>query len=217
MSIRGLTPEPTVFYSDSSKGHSLKLAVAIMLGYAPYVKILTGSKYDGCPPLKTYTKTAGDRDVVYTGMSSQEYIDFLVEALAHFEALRQGLMQSPSLRIVHDRARPHTAKATTEWAARVGVQILTLPPRSPDLDPLDYGVFGSFKAKLFSDARVGRKQPWDWNKMCRKAVKRMRKFCADEAIMQYPRRVRACIAENGCHIKNRLITGDNTESSEDDS
>ena len=47
-----------------------------------------------------------------------------------------------------DNATPHTANITEDWLREYGRGVLTLPPRSPDLAPSDYHLFGPLKSHL---------------------------------------------------------------------
>jgi hypothetical protein len=137
LSIRGLTMDPQHFYVDYKNRKALKVACAVMLG-APtksYVKELTGTQYEGCPDIDVYKKPT-EEDVDYTGLSAPEYKAFLQCALDHFNRQVPGLKRNPKLRIIHDRAKPHTSQVVTQWASEQRIKVHVLRPRSPDMDPL---------------------------------------------------------------------------------
>ena len=50
--------------------------------------------------------------------------------------------------VLHDNARPHTARVTQEHFFELGWSILPHPPYSPDLSPSDYHLFRSLKNSL---------------------------------------------------------------------
>jgi len=50
--------------------------------------------------------------------------------------------------ILHDNARPHTARLTSEAIAKMGWEVLPRPSYSPDLAPSDYHLFGFVKDQL---------------------------------------------------------------------
>ena len=55
---------------------------------------------------------------------------------------RQGVI------LLHDNARPHSAKLTLETIKKEGWEILPHPPYSPDLAPSDFFLFGPLKETL---------------------------------------------------------------------
>lgn len=50
--------------------------------------------------------------------------------------------------LLHDNARPHTARLTLEAVDNLGIEVLPHPPYSPDLAPSDYHLFGPLKKML---------------------------------------------------------------------
>ena len=50
--------------------------------------------------------------------------------------------------LLHDNARPHTARLTLETVEQLGLEVLPHPPYSPDLAPSDYHLFGPMKKML---------------------------------------------------------------------
>ena len=51
--------------------------------------------------------------------------------------------------ILHDNARPHPARLTSESIAKMGWEVLPHPSYSPDLANSDYHLFGFVKYQLF--------------------------------------------------------------------
>ena len=47
--------------------------------------------------------------------------------------------------LLHDNARPHTSRHTTEEIVKIGWEVLPHPPYSPDLAPSDFHLFGPLK------------------------------------------------------------------------
>jgi hypothetical protein len=177
---------------DHRDRRNLKVAVACMLRRPNFAKELTGTVYADCPRLKEYTKPRGTG--TYNSMSSSEYIDFLENALKHFGVRR-------NVTIVHDRSRIHQGKVVAAWCAARHIEIALLPPRSPDLDPLDYGMFGTCKTKL---CRYASANKLTWNARCIRFLEMVRAYSMDAAIQQMPRRLSACIQAGGKHFDRDL-------------
>ena len=66
----------------------------------------------------------------------------------HIDAVQQKLLQSSAalvnrkgVLLLHDNARPHTARQTREKLKQVGWEVLPHPPYSPDISPSDYHLF----------------------------------------------------------------------------
>ena len=60
---------------------------------------------------------------------------------------RRGLLKKGVL-LLHDDARPHTARRTIETITDLGFEVLPHPPYSPDLAPSDFHLFGPLKEAL---------------------------------------------------------------------
>jgi len=50
--------------------------------------------------------------------------------------------------VLHDNARPHAARLTSEAIAKMGWEVLPQPSYSPDMAPSDYHLFGFVKDQL---------------------------------------------------------------------
>lgn len=188
------TPERT--YTDTPSRRNLKLAVAICKLGGVYIKELTGTKYDGCKPIKEYKNGHGK---VLTCMGGQEYCSFLRGARRHFMKQAAFSMRAAEAMLVHDRSTPHQSKVATAALARLQLTAVVQPPRSPDLMPLDYGIFGTVKAEI-----AGRVKKWrTWEERVSALENRLQ--CAssdliDHTIAQFPKRLEACIDSHGDHL-----------------
>jgi histone-lysine N-methyltransferase SETMAR len=81
-------------------------------------------------------------------INSAYYADLLRGSLR--QALwkkRPGAVEKIPL-ILHDNARPHTAKHTLDIISDLGWQILPHPPYSPDLSPCDFFLFSHMKNSI---------------------------------------------------------------------
>ena len=67
--------------------------------------------------------------------------------------------------LLHDNARPHTARLTLETVEHLGLEVLPHPSYSPDLTPSNYHLFGPMKKmlggqKFASDDDVLARERW---------------------------------------------------------
>lgn len=187
---------------DAKHRRNLKIQVAIMHGLGSVAMQLTGSSYQGCPDIPIYTHKRGKQDVQYVSFSASEYTTNLEGAMELYKGRKRTV---GILGIVQDRASQHTAKLTAAWSKRKDFPLITLSPRSPDLDPLDYGIFANFKRQLFKDRR---EYNWQWDQMCAEAMRRLGDLDVQQVnrtIEELPLRMQACIEANGEHIDNALI------------
>lgn len=68
----------------------------------------------------------------------------LVKAGQQVTGARRHSQRRP-VKLVHDKDSVHTSKETRAFVARHNMELIELPARFHDLDPLDYGVFGVVK------------------------------------------------------------------------
>lgn len=196
--VSGVTQKPQRPFTGSSKNRrSLKLLVAIKRGARPIVIHLTGSKYDGCPDIPQYTNPKTNKR--YTDMSAEEYCNAIKAIKAQYgSSVRRG----QRLVLWHDRDTSHTAALTKGKLQELGVEQVVLPARSPDLDPLDYGVFGSIKRRFQHNRCVRR---MEWSDACKQLVADLHGFkSVDAVISEMPLRLRACQEAGGGHIEAQL-------------
>ena len=73
-----------------------------------------------------------------------------------------------------------------------------LPSHSPDLDPLDYGVFGPAQRKL---DRAMERRRMSWDEQCSFLEQAIKEANVDAAIEDLPRRIKKCIAAKGWHFE----------------
>jgi histone-lysine N-methyltransferase SETMAR len=98
-------------------------------------------------------------------VTAASYCSLLERLKAAIKNKRPGLLTRGVL-LLHDNARPHTARLTLEAINNLGFELLPHPPCSPDLAPSDYHLFGPMKKalggqKFASDLAVQRSvQQW---------------------------------------------------------
>lgn len=194
--VSGVTEHPQrTFVGNRDHRRRLKVLVAVSLTAHPTVIPLTGSKYNGCPALKQYPTPAGG---VHTDLSGDEYRDAL-ELVFKEHCLHN---KRGSRRFVwHDRATQHKSLQVKAWALQQRVEPILLPARSPDLDPLDYGVFGAAKHWMRRSLHVEGKS---WDQACVGFVAYLRAVDAGAAIRELPLRLQACVDCEGKHLEQKL-------------
>jgi len=107
-----------------------------------------------------------------------------------------------------DGAPAHTARLTQTWIAANCPQFISTckdewPPNSPDLNPLDYHVWGAMldlyqkyqpRPTTISELKVTLQSIW--NALPQDPI--------DRSILSFTKRLRACIKANGGHFEYRV-------------
>ena len=102
------------------------------------------------------------------------------------------------LKLLCDRASPHTANTFRSWCSQNRVELLLLPAKAADLDPLDYGVFNNVKHAW---CRAVQQDKLEWGEPKQLLVQLLQGASANAAIMQLPSRIQKCIASQGKHFE----------------
>jgi histone-lysine N-methyltransferase SETMAR len=76
------------------------------------------------------------------------YADQLQNLSDALKEKRPALVNRKGVILLHDNARPHTAKLTREKIRELGWEVLPHPPYSPDIAPSDYHLFRSLQSFL---------------------------------------------------------------------
>jgi hypothetical protein len=195
--IPKLMKRPRRLHADKPKSRSLVLAVAVCLAGGVYIKEMTSSSYDGMQPLKAYYNKRHQQLQRYGG---EEYSDFLQEARAYFMRKGEFRRQSQNALLFHDRSKAHTAKVVSQTLEQMQLASRLLPPRSPDMMPLDYGIFSTSKARLARE----REARASWTKRVMTFKDLIRRAPIEASIRQLVVRLRACINVGGQHIDEKL-------------
>jgi hypothetical protein len=194
------TPQRT--YTDASVRRNLKLAVAICKSGGVFIKELTGTQYKGCKSIRTYKSAPGK---TLSCMGAEEYKEFLKDAWQHFLNQPSFWQRRDEAILIHDRYRVHDSKLVKAYLAEKKIKVFVQPARSPDLMPLDYGIFGTAKAAL--GGRVQRCRTWE--ERVSRLEGTLRAAARDKLIRntidQFPRRLEACIRADGGHIERRML------------
>jgi hypothetical protein len=171
----------------------LKLAVAICSIGGVFQMELTGSDYHGCPDIPVYLDS--DRKPLIS-MGGEEYLHFIKAAWVHFNKVRDFRNRRSEALLVHDRGTPHRSKVVKQWLEEISLKAELMPPRSPDLMPLDYGIFGTCKTDL--DRRPPKPFAWEAR------VARFKDLIAQAPVKQtvgvFEKRLSAVVRAGGGHI-----------------
>jgi hypothetical protein len=151
---------------------------------------LTGTKVGG-PALNLGYKVNGKDAKMVT---KPEYMDCVRGAVQHFteNSLAFRRLKGP-IYLVHDRSTTHPSHPIPgcPWV------VVSHPPHSPDLMPLDYGIFGTAKQEL--DRRATRAMPWADKVQLYKDI--LMAGPVQATIKAYESRLKACIAAGGKQCK----------------
>jgi len=100
--------------------------------------------------------------------------------------------------ILHDNARPHAARLTSEAIAKMGWEVLPHPSYSPDLAPSDYHLFGFVKDQL-------RGQCYETTEAIQKAVRQCLRMAGTEfyrrEIFKLPERWEKCVQRSDDYVE----------------
>ena len=196
--IPGVTPPPQRFYVEGKGRRSLKLAVFVNLIGGVFIKELSGTKYEGEDLKQRYKKGKHktQQGQPAKAMTKKEFAFCVRAAHNHFNN-KPAFARLDKIFLVQDGARVHGKKALHDapW------EPVTQPPHSPDMMPLDYGIFGFTKIKL--QRAVDRGDSWEAK------VQMFKKFLMEASvgptIEEFPLRMDACISSKGMHIEKKAL------------
>ena len=99
-----------------------------------------------------------------------------------------------------EKKRAKYLLAFLQTGSKAKAERLLISPRSPDLDPLDYSVFGAAKTRLASDLPLSA----TWEQRVARFKEILQAAPVDKAIRQMSLRASACIAAGGQHFEHTL-------------
>lgn len=191
--IPGITTLPERPYAAQPHRQILHVAVAVSLGGGAYAKPVSGTKWAG-HPVKQYEN---DRGRVTQQMGGEEYKEFLEEAWEFFT--QQPGFQRVKRRalLVHVRLPVHKSLQVQRWLEERQLQSKLAPPRSPDLMPLDYGIFGTVKQQLGRELAVTA----SWCSRAERFMELLRKRPSSAVFTAFGKRLQACVQAAGGHFE----------------
>ena len=158
---------------------------------------ISGTDYPGCPATPVYQDQHGKQLV---SMGSEEYCSFITAAMSYFSQNRNFRRRRAGAMLMHDRSQVHQSAFVRQQLLSMGLEVELLPPRSPDLMPLDYGIFGTSKLQL--ERHGGRAAPWGERVSMFKHV--LQSASILPSIDQFQQRLQAVIVAGGKHIDRAL-------------
>ena len=138
-------------------------------------------------------------------LTAQVYNHFLHNELVN---IVQGLPNNGNIWFQHDGAPAHTAHVNqarlnqmfpNRWIGGGGTQ--PWPARSPDLNPLDFFLWGAIKDRVYS---IEIQNEDDLRQRIVQAFQAITPEMLESTILNNRRRIACCIQQNGGHIENFL-------------
>jgi hypothetical protein len=171
----------------------MKVAAFVKYGQKPIVAVLHGGPTGGQAAAVEGAGSSSD-----SKWSGPRYVDVVDKYLLQHPSNRRLAGQLGGIKLVHDRDSAHTSKLFQKWATSKGIEVLTLPAKGADLDPLDYAVFGSVKKEW-------KRQVWqqrlNWEQQCWLLIAKLQEYDPSSAIAALPSRIQRCIAAHGWHFE----------------
>ena len=192
MSIRGVTEKPQVPYSAKPDARKLRLSVALLPSINKVlVQPFSGTTYAKYRAKKEYHTKKGAKA---ESLTSEEYVDILARIKRVLRRSHRNKKRHAYL--IHDRDPAHLTEEAAQEVEGTGIQLMTLPPRSPDLDPLNYAVFAHSKTWL------KRQNLPDWDNRCEIYIEHLKHLDPVTQTAGYRARLKKVIAAKGGHIED---------------
>lgn len=157
----------------------------------------TGTAYEGYVPKKKYkTKKQTDANCIV----GEEYMDCVKAAMEHFMKCPSFAKLRSKALLVHDMSRVHSSTPVQHGLPDLPLRAVLQPARSPDLQPLDYGIFGFTKNELGRTRIEGGK----WVDRVHKFMEILRRVSPSPTIAEFPLRLQACLNSKGEHFERAL-------------
>ena len=157
----------------------------------------TGSKNKGYEAGTKYLTKAG-KDA--SKMVAGEYMDCVKAALNHYMQYPAFSEARELAMLVHDKSQVHMSKPVKKGLEDLALRVVVGPPRSPDLMPLDYGIFGFTKTQLERNLTMHA----NLGDRVQKFKELLRTASPVATIEEFPLRLQACINAKGSHLASGL-------------
>lgn len=195
--IKGETPKPKrLLKDDANSGQQWLAVVLIKLGRRPVVTPVPAP----ADPYSYTTWLSRGKDPKKRDLTAITYKRIVKDVVLGKGNLRDGTISRPrrTIYLLHDRDPAHKSKLFAQFAANYNIHSELLPARSPDLDPLDYGVFGPAQKKLDRELEL---RSMTFEEQCNFLQEAIESADVDAAIMALPDRIARCIKAKGGHFE----------------
>lgn len=195
--IKGRTPRPNARFASKHEERKSWLAVTIIKhGKRPVVIPVKTPK----DPYSYTTWAAKEKPGGQAELTGEVYSKVIRQELRPGCNLSDPAKRPPrrTVKLLHDRDTAHTSKAFQRFAASYNVDARLLPTSSPDLDPLDYGVFGPAQRRLDRELE---QRDMTFEEQCQFLTACIQQANSDAAIEELPGRIQKCIAAGGWHFE----------------
>lgn len=195
--IKGVTPKPSrTLAPKAGQDVSATWVVMIKTGRSPTLKRLP-------PPNDPHPHSiwlGKGKNPNHPHLSATQYRTIVKDTLRGkgYPSAANWRRPRRTLNLLHDHDPAHTSSTFKRFAATYNINAELLPVRSPDLNPLDYGVFGPAQKKL--EAELGRRR-MTFEEQCTFLERTIQRTNTDAAIAALPQRIKRCIAAKGGHFE----------------
>jgi hypothetical protein len=194
--VPGVTPRPAKPFVPSSQRKSLRLAVFVKIAHRPIVVRLDEAAVGG-----QAASSSGSSGSTAGRWDSAIFCRIVEEKLLGDPANRRGRLHGP-VKLLLDRDPAHLNQRFKRFALQHGMKVCFLPAKAPDLDPLDYGVFGTVKRAWEQRCFGGPgSNHLSWDERCSLLVEMLLAINPDSHIAALPSRIARCIEAGGAHFK----------------
>lgn len=145
-------------------------------------------------------------------LNGNSYLEFLQEQLPGLlEDIPLVLRQK--MWLMHDGAPPHFTRNVRDhlhlqyprkWIGRGADAPIKWPPRSPDLTPCDFFLWGALSAKVYSERINTEEQLWNRIVNAANTLLEEERGTLQRVQFNFLKRVNLCIAEDGGHFEQLL-------------
>lgn len=175
----------------------MKLAVFVKIGQKPIVARIDEMAEE-------QQQDAGGSSSADTGRphwNAKVFCRIVEQNLLSHRSVRAGRQAGP-VKLVLDRDSAHKNGRFEKFAKERGMQVLFLPAKAADLDPLDYGIFGTVKQAFEKRCFTGRQSgQMSWEQQCQTLIDMLEAVNPDTTIAALPSRIQKCIAARGGHFE----------------
>ena len=195
--IRGHTPRHAKAFASKKERRTFSVAVFVRYNTPTLVVEVKGRREAGV----SGAKQEGEGDTTAPALTASSFMTMIQENYKVGRGHADGRVYSTRnyvLKLLCDRASPHTANTFRSWCSQNRVELLLLPAKAADLDPLDYGVFNNVKHAW---CRAVQRDKLKWGEQKQLLVQLLQGYNANAAIMQLPSRTQKCIASQGKHFE----------------